>query len=307
LSRDVLSRAPVAHHPDDLFQCQMRSSVSECLTFSCSRNIRMTYYRYPNQMCYTIDSYQGTNSTHPIHRCPSPWNYELILRAQWNTSATVSLHEPEALPLVIHSPYTCPPDKLSSVMVQPGMTYTVAVSQAELRRASLSPFCHAPSGMVSFRWYLELQCCRQTVRNAVRNRMCGCVSRSTSEKEKKKRSEKGYLGIQFAHDALCLFVYLMVCREIRYDLKLSSLALDKVRGEKPRIAIYSDKFSFIIKFSSDTQKVSEYQPNLPVIEAFGFFGGYIGIWLGFSLLSVLLDLEAKIMKAISRKTEKYVT
>ncbi|CAN7990280.1 unnamed protein product [Ixodes pacificus] len=90
-------------------------------------------------MCYTIDSYQGTNSTHPVHRCPSPWNYarslgprsaELILRAQWNSSATLSLHEPEALPLVIHSPYTCPPDKLSSVMVEPGMTYTVAVSQA---------------------------------------------------------------------------------------------------------------------------------------------------------------------------------
>ncbi|CAN7937023.1 unnamed protein product [Ixodes hexagonus] len=26
-------------------------------------------------MCYTIDSYQWTNSQHPIRQCHSPWNY----------------------------------------------------------------------------------------------------------------------------------------------------------------------------------------------------------------------------------------
>ncbi|XP_040359190.1 uncharacterized protein LOC121047760 [Ixodes scapularis] len=111
---------------------------------------------------------------------------------------------------------------------------------------------------------------------------------------RKVRNSKPYLD--------CSTKCRVACEEIRYDLKLSSLAVDK-----STYGTGKDKFSFIIKFSSDTQKVSEYQPNLPVIEAFGFFGGYIGIWLGFSLLSVLLGVEAKLMKAISRKTEKYVS
>lgn len=38
-------------------------------------------------------------------------------------------------------------------------------------------------------------------------------------------------------------------------------------------------------------QVLEYQPTLSIVEMFGYMGGYIGIWLGFSLLSVLLGLN----------------
>ncbi|KAH8034349.1 hypothetical protein HPB51_023353 [Rhipicephalus microplus] len=63
----------------------------------------------------------------------------------------------------------------------------------------------------------------------------------------------------------------------------------------------TDKFSFIIKFSSDTQRVLQYQPNLSIVEAFGYFGGYIGIWLGFSLLSVLLNLEVQMANVFAKR------
>lgn len=38
-------------------------------------------------------------------------------------------------------------------------------------------------------------------------------------------------------------------------------------------------------------QVLEYQPVLSIVEMFGYMGGYIGIWLGFSLLSVLLGVN----------------
>ncbi|KAL3258690.1 hypothetical protein MRX96_046382 [Rhipicephalus microplus] len=50
-----------------------------------------------------------------------------------------------------------------------------------------------------------------------------------------------------------------------------------------------------VKFSSDTQKIFVYEPNLTIVEAFGYMGGYLGMWLGFSLLSILKGLEEKIL------------
>ncbi|KAL3222253.1 hypothetical protein MRX96_028515 [Rhipicephalus microplus] len=124
LRKEVTTRMKVAHGPDELFQCHMRSKVTECASFSCNS-------AYPNEMCYTIDNYQWTNSQHPMQQCESPWNYELLFRASWDRNVTVALEEPDALPLILHSPYSCPPDKLSSVMIQPGMTYSIAISQPE--------------------------------------------------------------------------------------------------------------------------------------------------------------------------------
>ncbi|XP_065297013.1 uncharacterized protein [Dermacentor albipictus] len=91
----------------------------------------------------------------------------------------------------------------------------------------------------------------------------------------------------------------VVRRETKYDVRLSSLAVDKSMPGKG-----ADKFTFVIKFSSDTQRVLQYQPNLSIVEAFGYFGGYIGIWLGFSLLSVLLNLEAHVAKILAKRMQR---
>ncbi|XP_064485923.1 uncharacterized protein LOC135398452 [Ornithodoros turicata] len=134
LLRDVASRGLIAHLPDELFKCYMRSTVASCMSFSCNSMTKITYYRSPAQMCYTIDSYQWTDFSHPVRRCASPWNYELSLRSQWDSNLTLALREVEVMPLVIHQPLTCPPDKLSSIMIEPGMSYTISVSQRKVVR-----------------------------------------------------------------------------------------------------------------------------------------------------------------------------
>ncbi|XP_077547552.1 uncharacterized protein LOC144159723 [Haemaphysalis longicornis] len=98
---------------------------------------------------------------------------------------------------------------------------------------------------------------------------------------------------------LCLSRCRMACEETKYDVRLSSLAVDKSKHGQGK-----DKFSFIIKFSSDTQRVLQYQPNLSTVEAFGYFGGYVGIWLGFSLLSLLLNVEARVANAVAKRAQR---
>ncbi|XP_075535702.1 uncharacterized protein LOC142571302 [Dermacentor variabilis] len=85
----------------------------------------------------------------------------------------------------------------------------------------------------------------------------------------------------------------MVCAQEKEEVSMPSRARNR-----------TDKFTFVVKFSSDTQRVLQYQPNLSIVEAFGYFGGYIGIWLGFSLLSVLLNLEAHMAKISAKRMQR---
>ncbi|XP_037508872.2 amiloride-sensitive sodium channel subunit alpha [Rhipicephalus sanguineus] len=280
----------VAHVPDELFQCHMRSKVTECASFGCNSAIRLTYYRYPDEMCYTIDNYQWTNSQHPMQQCESPWNYELLFRASWDRNATVALAEPDALPLILHSPYSCPPDKLSSVMIQPGMTYTIAVSQEKVERLP-APYKSSCTDYISmgnqkkyFGHYTQ-DICVQNCEMTLDMKHCQCVR---------------------THHEFAATFGGQVCDIIRDDIctrKVENLGTYQLCLSRCRVAC-QDKFSFIIKFSSDTQRVLQYQPNLSIVEAFGYFGGYIGIWLGFSLLSVLLHLEAHMANAFAKRMQR---
>ncbi|XP_049517068.1 uncharacterized protein LOC125942862 [Dermacentor silvarum] len=90
---------------------------------------------------------------------------------------------------------------------------------------------------------------------------------------------------------------------VRFTCNSCQLAV-KQFSLKLLLCLCRDKFSFIIKFSSDTQRVLQYQPNLSIVEAFGYFGGYIGIWLGFSLLSVLLNLEEHMAKMFAKRMQR---
>ncbi|XP_050052662.1 epithelial sodium channel subunit beta-like isoform X2 [Dermacentor andersoni] len=274
--------------------------------------IRLTYYRYPNEMCYTIDNYQWTNSQHPLQQCESPWNYELMLRASWDRNATVALAEPEALPLVLHSPYSCPPDKLSSVMIKPGMMYTIAISQEKVERLP-SPYKSSCNDYISmgiqkkyFGYYTQDICVQDCEMN-LEMKHCQCV-RTHHE----FAATFGGIVCDIIRDdictrkvenlgayQLCLTRCRVACQETKYDVRLSSLAVDKSMPGKG-----TDKFTFVVKFSSDTQRVLQYQPNLSIVEAFGYFGGYIGIWLGFSLLSVLLNLEAHMAKILAKRMQR---
>ena len=40
-----------------------------------------------------------------------------------------------------------------------------------------------------------------------------------------------------------------------------------------------------------------------IVEVFGYMGGYLGMWLGFSLFSILSGLEDKFQKFLLRRSE----
>ncbi|KAH9368427.1 hypothetical protein HPB48_012643 [Haemaphysalis longicornis] len=165
--------------------------------------MKMTYFRPPSSMCYTVDANQWSDQNHRFKKCNMPWTWELSLRAAWTPDKVLQLQNTDKLPLVIHRSETCPPDRLSSISVKPGLTYTVSVAQMSL---------------------------------------------PLSERQR----------MTFALQA----------------------------WEKT-----GNSFSVFVKFSSDSQKIFEYQPKLTVIEAFGYMGGYIGMWLGLSLYSLITDAE----------------
>ncbi|KAK8769830.1 hypothetical protein V5799_013705, partial [Amblyomma americanum] len=82
------------------------------------------------------------------------------------------------------------------------------------------------------------------------------------------------------------------CKDTTYDVRLTGMG---VASSKFLTNDEVKLFGLTIKFSSDTQKIFVYEPNLTIVEAFGYMGGYLGMWLGFSLLSMLKGLKEKIL------------
>ncbi|KAL3244162.1 hypothetical protein MRX96_019426 [Rhipicephalus microplus] len=98
------------------------------------------------------------------------------------------------------------------------------------------------------------------------------------------------------------------CSELTYDVKLVGLAENEIYS-KPASGFletgYSDgndfcfppyrsSFAAIIRFSTSSQTVYDYQRRLTGQEALAYIGGYIGMWLGISLYSVYVFLETSL-------------
>ncbi|XP_022705804.1 amiloride-sensitive sodium channel subunit beta-like [Varroa jacobsoni] len=280
----------------------------------------MTYFRLPSQMCYTIDMYRKLNNNvnHPMSSCQTPWNYaclnnyqeiihfaDLTVSGQWNPNTTWSLRQGDTLPLIIHEPLMVPPERLSSIMIEPGMDYTISVTQNKIRRLPkpYSSKCvdYQKIGFKdTFYGFLNLDLCIQECRMEIELRLCGCVR---TVNEFAHRFQGGVHFCDMARDEMCSRTTASVpgvyakcdkkceapCEEIIYDVRLTSFAEDKSENSRK-------SFRYTVKFASYSQKILEYQPTLSIVEMFGCMGGYIGIWLGFSLLSVLLGLNELLWK-----------
>ncbi|CAN7982932.1 unnamed protein product, partial [Ixodes hexagonus] len=291
-------RAKVALGHKDLFRCTMRSTVSTCFSFNCLEVMRMTYFRPPSSMCYTVDANQWSDQSHRFQKCTMPWTWELSLRAAWNPEKVLQLQNSEKLPLVIHRTETCPPDRLSSITMKPGLTYTVSVAQQTVRRlpppfASKCTDYKARGIKKEFGGYLTQDLCVQECLIKQEGKTCGCVRPQHEYGSNFNFPTCTFQTTQICDKQItnktltkCIKKCGAPCEETSYDVRLTSLGEDRIVDRR-----HKTSFSVFVKFSSDSQKIFEYQPKLTVIEAFGYMGGYIGMWLGLSLYSLITDGE----------------
>ncbi|XP_077564903.1 uncharacterized protein LOC144180433 [Haemaphysalis longicornis] len=245
-------RRRVAMEQRDLFRCTMRSTVSTCFSFNCLEVMKMTYFRPPSSMCYTVDANQWSDQNHRFKKCNMPWTW--------------------------------------------GLTYTVSVAQQTVRRlpppfASRCVNYKAAGIRAEFLGYLTQDLCIQDCLIEKEIKICHCVRPQHEYGSNFNVSTCTFQGTAICDKQItnktvtkCMKKCGAPCEETTYDVRLTSLGED--RKEKER-----NSFSVFVKFSSDSQKIFEYQPKLTVIEAFGYMGGYIGMWLGLSLYSLITDAE----------------
>ncbi|XP_065285384.1 uncharacterized protein ppk23 [Dermacentor albipictus] len=258
-------RQRVALEQRDLFRCSMRSTVSSCFSFNCLEVMRMTYFRSPASMCYTVDANQWADRNHRFHKCNVPWTW--------------------------------------------GLTYTVSVAQQTVRRlpppfASKCSDYKAAGKKDEFLGYLTQDLCIQECLIKQEMKTCRCIRPQHEYGSNFKAPTCSYQNTaicdkQITNETLtkCMKKCGAPCEETSYDVRLTSLGED--RKEKER-----NSFSVYVKFSSDSQKIFEYQPKLTVIEAFGYMGGYIGMWLGLSLYSVITNAEQWLRRFFIEKALK---
>ncbi|KAM7314989.1 uncharacterized protein ISCGN_004772 [Ixodes scapularis] len=73
------------------------------------------------------------------------------------------------------------------------------------------------------------------------------------------------------------------CKDITYDSRVTSIQnVQKPNGSKEQT------YGIVLKFATDDLERLTEKPTLNAIEIFGYIGGYLGMWLGFSLLELLV-------------------
>nr|XP_037279674.1 uncharacterized protein LOC119172623 [Rhipicephalus microplus] len=72
------------------------------------------------------------------------------------------------------------------------------------------------------------------------------------------------------------------CEDITYDSRVTGIrTIPKPNGSDEVV------YELTVRFATDILELVTEQPTLSLIRVFGYVGGYLGIWLGFSLLRVL--------------------
>lgn len=53
----------------------------------------------------------------------------MALTVYWTTKGTLAIQDTGKFPVIVHPPETCPPDKLSSLVGETGLSYVLSVTQ----------------------------------------------------------------------------------------------------------------------------------------------------------------------------------
>ncbi|XP_022693448.1 amiloride-sensitive sodium channel subunit alpha-like isoform X2 [Varroa jacobsoni] len=298
-------RADVSLEPEILFTCKLVSDAPGCSSVDCVGMIKRTHFRAPSYGCYTFDIHQHAQKHNPFFDCKTPWLYELHLRSMWDTNATARFSAVNKYPIIVHQKEVCPPERLSPIYLRQGLHYAISIEQKSFERLPppVASRCmdYISMGYFSqFHGFKNYEICVQECVMARELKTCGCVRPDYEFAEYAypdrmcNKRQRGPCSIQMVKiDAVgpCKSQCGQPCHELTYDVKLVGLHEDETKTPEG----YSS-FSVTISFGSDLQTVYEYSHTITAIEAFGYIGGYIGMWLGISLYSIYIVLEENLLK-----------
>ncbi|XP_037512125.2 uncharacterized protein LOC119388785 [Rhipicephalus sanguineus] len=91
------------------------------------------------------------------------------------------------------------------------------------------------------------------------------------------------------------------CEQIHYDVRITGISNEQGPAKAAR-----ERFTLKLRYRSDTEELVLYQPTLTRIELMAYAAGYLGIWLGVSVMTFLLDLQGWIKTHKLKKKERWI-
>ncbi|XP_065290296.1 uncharacterized protein [Dermacentor albipictus] len=172
-------RKLVGYKPQEIFECLMESTSSECRSFSCVDHIRITFLRLPIMLCYTIDSTLYGGPDNMLQKCSMPWLYELRIRMRFIERNTLRLMSLLPFPVFVQRPQLCQPERNAAIALVPQKSYDIAIKQQTKRRLP-SPFTSRCKDYISegvkeeFYGFSSQESCTQTCLMKKEMELCSC-------------------------------------------------------------------------------------------------------------------------------------
>ncbi|KAL1426566.1 hypothetical protein MTO96_018197 [Rhipicephalus appendiculatus] len=243
-------RTLVGYEPREIFECRMESTSSDCKSFNCVDHIRITFLRLPIMLCYTLDSklYGGHDNT--LDKCSTPWLYELHIRLRFIEKNTLRLMASLPLPVFVQQPQLCRPERNAAIALVEQKSYDIAIKQQTKRRLP-APFSSR---------------CKDYNSEGVKQEFYGIASKEACTQVCFMKRETELCSCHLS--------------DHEYSATFKGRICNLLEGSRM-------VYELTIRFATDILELVTEQPALSVIEVFGYVGGYLGIWLGFSLLRIL--------------------
>ncbi|XP_050046394.3 uncharacterized protein [Dermacentor andersoni] len=282
----------------ELFSCVMTAGGARCPAYNCSDRIQSTYYRLPSQLCFTFDVNAIPREEHPFQDCPSQWDWELELRYRFSKRDTMLFLPKWVYPLFVHQTGISPPDQLSAVQLLPGKVIHVTVKQLRTFRlpAPYKSMCtdyRALGTFPEFKGMLNYDICMQKCAMELEVIHCGCVQVTHEFTASYPAATCDFTASGSCFAALtangtyakCKRSCGLPCEQIHYDVRITEISNEQGPTRKTR-----ESFTLKLRFRSDIEELVLYQPTLTRIEFIAYAAGYLGIWLGLSVMTFLLDM-----------------
>ncbi|XP_076319938.1 epithelial sodium channel subunit alpha-like isoform X2 [Tachypleus tridentatus] len=237
-------------------------------------------------MCYTINGEWETGAS------KKPITSRMILEEPVEISFTLDVEPREYLVydrdlgarVVVHDPNVLPDPESEGIDLKAGTSYQIGIQQRCLKECQ--------------RLFLldRMGCVSKSLSFLYQERCCSAYYDSTEEdKENMTKAEREAMK----H---CYDICSVPCMKTSYELSVVTSALKKefypnYSGRNlSKTAVVEVK----VVFDSLEQVTYTHRPRYEFVELFSYLGGYIGIWLGTSLISCLELLETSCKWALAQ-------